>query len=96
MATECMRLAWLGLAWALAVPAAADEAAAGKPLVVGAATEAILARQRQGAEAGAPQPIAGEVAARSYKRYLDSYSKAMPEFNETIGTTTQSGGGTSH
>lgn len=93
MATKHMRWLWLGLAGLLSAPVLAADGEAKPPLVVGAASEAVLAKQRQGDAAGALQPVSGEVATRSYKRYLDSFSKAMPEFNETIGSTGQSGGG---
>lgn len=56
--------------------AAADE---NKPVVIGATTEAILKMQRDGTAAGQSQPVTGDVATRSYKRYLDSFSRPMPE-----------------
>lgn len=93
MATKPYTLALLAGLWALAAPLAghADDAPG---VVVGAATERLLAMQRDGKAAGAPQPIAGEVATRSYHRYLDSFNKPIPEFNETVGSSTKSSGTT--
>lgn len=76
--------------WALVppVPGLADDAEAKtelKPITIGAAAEAVLTLQREGTAAGAMQPLSGEVAARSYRRYLDSFTKPMPEFNQQAG-----------
>lgn len=49
-----------------------------RPAAIGATTEAILKMQREGSAAGQPQPMSGEVASRSYKRYLDSFNRPMP------------------
>ncbi|NTV95324.1 MAG: DUF3613 domain-containing protein [Thiobacillus sp.] len=89
MATKRYTLALLTGLCTLAVPLSghAEEA---KKMVVGASTENILAMQREGNSAGAPQPVAGEVATRSYHRYLDSFSKPMPEFKETVKSSTKS------
>lgn len=59
-------------------------------VVIGAASGNLLAMQRDGKSAGVAQPVAGEVATRSYHRYLDSFSKPMPEFTETVGSSTKS------
>lgn len=53
-----------------------------EPIVIGAATEAILGMQREGAFAGQLQPISGEVATRSYQRYLESFTRQIPLFNK--------------
>lgn len=67
----------------------AEEAAdANSPkIVVGATTKALLEMQREGKSPGTSQPVGGEEASRTYKRYLDSYDKPMPEFNTGVGTT---------
>lgn len=59
-----------------------DEAAdALPPLQVGDATGALLAWQRSGQIASpTPRPIAGDVATRSYERYLKSFEHPIPEF----------------
>ncbi|WP_295524144.1 DUF3613 domain-containing protein [uncultured Pseudacidovorax sp.] len=57
-------------------PAATDQAA----LPVGAATQRLLALQRDGTLASAtPRPIPGEVAHRSYERYLSSFNHPIPD-----------------
>lgn len=74
------------LACALALPLVANaeeaiETAAPVPvpaptkIKIGAATDAILTLQRSGLAAGTAQPVQGEVAARSYQRYLDAYKQ---------------------
>lgn len=66
---------------------AAENPADERPaIVIGAATEAILTLQRDGTAAGTLQPIRGDVASRSYQRYLDSYSRPMPEPGQGSGT----------
>jgi len=51
-----------------------------EPLQVGDATQALLAWQRSGEIASStPRPIAGEVAVRSYTRYLKSFEYPIPE-----------------
>lgn len=69
---------------------AASEESAGT-VVIGAATESVLAAQREGHFAGRQAPYTGPVAERAYKRYLDSFSKPMPEFKDVIGTGSKSG-----
>ena len=46
--------------------------------MIGSRTEALLDRQREGT--GASQPVSGAVAHRAYRRYLDSFTRPMPEF----------------
>lgn len=47
---------------------------------VGDATRSLLEKQRAGSLASeAPHPIAGEVAQRSYERYLRSFERPIPE-----------------
>lgn len=60
---------------------------------IGDATHDLLALQRDGRQASpTPRPIAGDVAGRSYSRYLKSFEHPIPE---AFGTTvkTSSGGG---
>lgn len=54
-----------------------------KPREIGATTSALLDLQRSGAAAGKPQPISGEVASRSYQRYLAGFSQPLPEPKES-------------
>lgn len=50
------------------------------PLQVGDATQSLLAWQRNGDVASTtPRPIPGEVANRSYERYLKSFEFPIPE-----------------
>lgn len=75
-------------------PPAGDVAA----LPVGAATQRLLALQREGGLASAtPRPIAGEVAHRSYERYLGSFNHPIPEkFGSSVSARPATGsGGTS-
>lgn len=44
----------------------------------GGRAAAVLELQRSGLAAGKVQPLSGEVAGRSYKRYLDSFNQPMP------------------
>ncbi|MDD5329934.1 MAG: DUF3613 domain-containing protein [Sulfuricella sp.] len=79
-------LAALCLSWS--IPAAnADEPAAvdEPPVVIGAVTEAILKLQGSGSDAGQMQPISGDVATRSYKRYLESFTRPIADSTETVG-----------
>lgn len=82
-----------GLAGALAVvfscsAFAGDE---GQPrTVIGEATEAYLQMQRDGASAGRAQPVTGEVASRSYQRYLNSFDEPMPQTKSGSGSTSSS------
>jgi hypothetical protein len=64
-----------------AVPATAPAA----PLRVGDATYSLLEKQRAGTLASdTPRPIAGEVAQRSYERYLRSFERPIPESFTTV------------
>lgn len=82
---------WLSTAHAQApaTPAAptapapqAEPAAAAK---VGDATYSLLEKQRAGTLASStPRPIAGEVAQRSYERYLRSFERPIPESFTTV------------
>ena len=60
---------------------------------VGEATTQLLALQRSGAAASSqPRPIPGEVAGRSYQRYLKSFDYPIPErFGTTVGGTSAAG-----
>ncbi|WP_280811026.1 DUF3613 domain-containing protein [Variovorax boronicumulans] len=63
-------------------------------LQVGDATQGLLAWQRGGEIASpTPRPIAGEVANRSYERYLKSFEFPIPERMSSI-VKSGSGGGT--
>jgi hypothetical protein len=66
-----------------------------EPLQVGDATQGLLAWQRSGDIASTtPRPIAGNVANRSYERYLKSFEFPIPErMGSTVKSTTGSGGG---
>ncbi|GEM_PF-2730712 len=57
-------------------PPAAPERA---PYAVGGGTDALLARQREGRQAGKPLPIPAAEAEPSRKRYLDSFSRPIPD-----------------
>jgi hypothetical protein len=47
---------------------------------VGAATSSLLAMQRGGVAASSvPRPVSGEIATRSYQRYLKSFDHPIPE-----------------
>jgi hypothetical protein len=58
------------------------------PLQVGDAASSLLAWQRGGDIASpTPRPIAGDVARRSYERYLKSFEYPIPErLNSTVKT----------
>jgi hypothetical protein len=79
---------WLSQAQAQtpATPApAAPDAAPAAPLRVGDATSSLLEKQRAGTLASTtPRPIAGEVAQRSYERYLRSFERPIPESFTTV------------
>lgn len=62
-------------------------------LQVGDATTSLLALQRSGRAASAvAQPISGEVASRSYARYLKSFEFPIPEKLGTSGAQGAGGG----
>ncbi|RZL89519.1 MAG: DUF3613 domain-containing protein, partial [Variovorax sp.] len=61
------------------------------PARVGDATAGLLALQRDGTAASpVPRPITGDVAERSYQRYLKSFEQPIPE---RFGFSTAGGGG---
>ena len=66
-----------------------------EPLQVGDATQGLLAWQRSGEVASATsRPIAGNVAHRSYERYLKSFEFPIPEkMSSSVKTSSGSGGG---
>jgi hypothetical protein len=70
-----------------------DEELIYEPLQVGDATQGLLAWQRSG-EVASPtsRPIAGNVANRSYERYLKSFEFPIPE---RMGSTVKSSGSSS-
>lgn len=73
---------WLSTAHAQAPAPAAAPAAA---VQVGDATQSLLEKQRAGTLASStPRPIAGEVAQRSYERYLRSFERPIPESFTTV------------
>lgn len=55
-------------------------------VVVGATTLAILKMQSEGSAAGQLQPISGDVATRSYKRYLDSFTHPITDPKDMTGS----------
>lgn len=62
-------------------------------LRVGDSAMGLLALQREGATSSpTPRPIAGDVARRSYERYLKSFEFPIPEhFNSTVKSKGDSG-----
>lgn len=88
---------------AIAVPAIAatttpdvpvDDPLATSPRRVGDATTGLLALQRSGRVATpVAQPISGEVASRSYQRYLKSFEHPIPEKLGVTGGGSGSAGG---
>lgn len=58
-----------------------------RSLPAGARAGAILELQRSGLAAGKVQPLSGEVAGRSYQRYLDSFKEPMPSGRDGGGTS---------
>lgn len=90
----------------VAAPAAAPAAPAAPeeldfeeapPLQVGDAATGLLAWQRDGGIASpTPRPIAGDVARRSYERYLKSFEYPIPErLNSTVKTGASAGNSSS-
>jgi len=60
-----------------------------RPLPAGARAGAVLELQRSGLAAGKVQPLSGEVAGRSYQRYLDSFKEPMPSSRDGGGTSSK-------
>ncbi|MDR6427023.1 hypothetical protein J2738_003161 [Variovorax paradoxus] len=66
------------------------------PLLLGDATQNLLAWQRSGEIASPiPRPIAGSVASRSYERYLKSFEHPIPEHLSSTVTKSNGGGSSS-
>ncbi|RRH86643.1 DUF3613 domain-containing protein [Variovorax beijingensis] len=71
----------------------AEEFIYDEPLQVGDATQGLFAWQRSG-EIASPtaRPIAGNIASRSYERYLKSFEFPIPErMSSTVKSTSGSG-----
>lgn len=78
-------LLWLSPARAQAPAAVAPAAAPAARVQVGDATHSLLEKQRAGTLASdTARPIAGEVAQRSYERYLRSFERPIPESFTTV------------
>jgi hypothetical protein len=78
------------------VEAEAEEFESPPPLLMGDATQSLLAWQRSGEIASrTPRPIAGSVASRSYERYIKSFEHPIPEHLGSTVTKSNGGGGAS-
>lgn len=76
--------------------AEAEEFESPPPLLMGDATQSLLAWQRSGEIASrTPRPIAGSVASRSYERYIKSFEHPIPEHLGSTVTKSNGGGGAS-
>jgi hypothetical protein len=76
--------------------AEAEEFESPPPLLLGDATQSLLAWQRSGEIASrTPRPIAGSVASRSYERYIKSFEHPIPEHLGSTVTKSKGGGGAS-
>ncbi|MEJ1170915.1 DUF3613 domain-containing protein [Variovorax sp. CCNWLW235] len=76
--------------------AEAEEFESPPPLLMGDATQSLLAWQRSGEIASrTPRPIAGSVASRSYERYIKSFEHPIPEHLGSTVTKSKGGGGAS-
>ncbi|WP_170935862.1 DUF3613 domain-containing protein [Pandoraea sp. PE-S2R-1] len=61
--------------------------------MLGDETEALLALQASNQAAGRGLPMLGATASRAYKRYLDSFTYAIPAFYPTMVQSDGAGGG---
>lgn len=79
--TRCLSVLCAGLLCCATLHAepGQESPASGKAPEIGATTANLLELQRSGLAAGKTQPIGGDVAGRSYKRYLDSFERPIPE-----------------
>ena len=76
--------------------AEAEEFESPPPLLMGDATQSLLAWQRSGEIASrTPRPIAGSVASRSYERYIKSFEHPIPEHLGSTVSKSKGGGGAS-
>jgi hypothetical protein len=72
----------------------AEEFESPPPLLMGDATLNLLAWQRSGEIASrTPRPIAGNVASRSYERYIKSFEHPIPEHLSSTVSRSKGGGG---
>jgi len=60
-----------------------------KPQEIGGATSALLELQRSGSAAGKAQPVSGDVASRSYQRYLEGFTQPLPESKDSASNSTK-------
>lgn len=78
------------------VEAEAEEFESPPPLLMGDATQSLLAWQRSGEIASrTPRPIAGSVASRSYERYIKSFEHPIPEHLGSTVSKSKGGGASS-
>lgn len=76
--------------------AKAEEFESPPPLLMGDATQSLLAWQRSGEIASrTPRPIAGSVASRSYERYIKSFEHPIPEHLGSTVSKSKGGGASS-
>jgi hypothetical protein len=74
----------------------AEEFESPPPLLMGDATQSLLAWQRSGEIASrTPRPIAGSVASRSYERYIKSFEHPIPEHLGSTVSKSKGGGASS-
>ncbi|RST51748.1 DUF3613 domain-containing protein [Variovorax sp. DXTD-1] len=78
------------------VEAETEEFESPPSLLLGDATQSLLAWQRSGEIASrTPRPIAGSVASRSYERYIKSFEHPIPEHLGSTVSKSKGGGGAS-
>jgi hypothetical protein len=78
------------------VDAELEEFESPPPLLMGDATQSLLAWQRSGEIASrTPRPIAGSVAGRSYERYIKSFEHPIPEHLGSTVSKSKGGGASS-